>query len=214
MSMELTMRNVLFVTAHPDDLEINAGGTVSKLLEEQKRISSFICSKPKEINSERINEALRAKDILRYNNLYIAEYEDTKIFLSLNELINDLDNYIRKYEIDTIFTHHPGDGHHDHYTVSQAAAAASRKVNTLIYFRPTAPSTNSGLSFKPNLIMNLHYKDVLQKMKALKCHESQVKKYGEEDWLTRMQDIAVADAWLYTGKHGYAEVFEISRLKL
>jgi hypothetical protein len=39
-----------------------------------------------------------------------------------------------------------------------------------------------------------------------------MKKYGEDRWLASLLATAAGDAWTYGGYHGYAEVFQVSRL--
>lgn len=205
------MDNVLFVTAHPDDLEINAGGTVSALLRDNKKVYCCISSMPPQT---RITETKKAMKVLGIENFQFGFGTDTKLYQTLDQTVNILDSFIKNHNIDTVFTHHPGDGHQDHRTTSEATAAACRNVSTLIYFRPTAPSTNTGIAFIPNLTVILDASDIEKKKEALSCHQSQIVKYGTEDWIDRMEDIAKADAWIYSGKHGYVEVFQISRMQV
>lgn len=210
------MKNIAFITAHPDDLEINAGGTVSRFIQQDKKLLSVVCSLPEDevIRNLRTDEAMNAAKLLGISNIEILGFRDTKIFLSVDKLIRTIDELVKINNIDTIFTHHPGDGHNDHKSTAEIAAAVARKIPNLIYFRPTAPSTNSGIPFNQNLVVSLTEADITAKMNALSCHYSQIEKYGRLDWVQRMHDIAVADSWIYGGSHGYAEVFEISRLKL
>jgi LmbE family N-acetylglucosaminyl deacetylase len=80
-------RNVLIVSAHPDDMEIGMGGTVAKLVEEGAEVTSLIvtnggrASNPfgwteQRMADERRSEALRAADVLGVKDVLFCDQPD------------------------------------------------------------------------------------------------------------------------------------------
>jgi len=217
--MNISLGNVLIVTAHPDDAEINAGGLISKISRENNSPSIMIMTHNL---SYRFIESQQALNILlnssdethSHNKIYHKDYQDTQLYLFLTEMIKDIDNLVKNNNINTIITHHPSDSHQDHNAVCRAVCASSRLINNLIFFKPTAPSTMSLGVFTPNLIVPLDKSHISLKIDSLKYHKSQIDKYGSDIWLERIMEISKADAWTHGRFHGYAEVYEISRIRI
>lgn len=80
-------RNILVVSAHPDDMEIGMGGTVAKLVEEEAKVTSLIvtdggrASNPFGWTEQRMAEvrraeALRAADVLGVKNVIFCDQPD------------------------------------------------------------------------------------------------------------------------------------------
>ncbi|RZM06445.1 MAG: hypothetical protein EOP67_74930 [Sphingomonas sp.] len=56
--------------------------------------------------------------------------------------------------------------------------------------------------------------NIVAKVRALDAFKSQRVKYGEENWGRAMHAVAQGDAWTYAGVHGYAEVFQLGRIRI
>lgn len=80
-------RNILIVSAHPDDMEIGMGGTAAKLIEEGAEVTSLIvtdggrASNPfgwteQQMAAERRSEALRAAEILGLKDVIFCDQPD------------------------------------------------------------------------------------------------------------------------------------------
>lgn len=211
------LKNVLVVAAHPDDAEINAGGCLSILAKKGVNIHVVICSSLGDhVGRIRMIEARESFRILSrgspFSSLTFLCHQDTKLYLSFNELVKDLEAKCREIKADIIFTHFIFDAHQDHRTVSEAVMVVSRLVPNVIFFKPTFPSGKSAVPFEPNLVVRIEEGDLECKMLAISAHESQMKKYGDIEWIERIKDIAKSDAWVYGGFHGFAEVFNISKI--
>lgn len=208
-------RNILFVGAHPDDIEINAGGTISSLIANNCNPFIAIMTGSQVRQGEALNGILKlGLDIHLSRNVHLYDFEDTRLHLCKSEMIATIDKIIKKYDIDTLVTHYPYDTHNDHVAVSEACLASARLVPNLIFFKPTYPSGRPIIPFNPNLVIELTPEDIKNKKAALAEHISQISKYGEQEWLRVQEGISEADAWVYGGFHGYAELFQISRIKL
>ena len=80
-------RNILIISAHPDDMEIGMGGTVAKLVEEGAAVTSLIvtdggrASNPfgwteQQMAAERRSEALRAAEVLGVKDVIFCDQPD------------------------------------------------------------------------------------------------------------------------------------------
>ena len=112
-------------------------------------------------------------------------------------------------KIDTIYTHWYHDTHQDHMRTTQAVLSAGRYVKNILMYEPEYPAGRSYLGFR-----NQYYVDITStlelKMLSIKQHKSQVKKYGENRFLSAIEARAQHRGYEIGSK--YAECFEIIRL--
>lgn len=163
--------NVLAIGPHPDDIEFGCGGTLIKLSKLGANISLFILTAG-EIGGDpevRIREAKRAGEFLKAEVIF-GGFKDT--FLSYSrELIQKIEEVVKKVSPHIIFVNYYEDTHQDHYAVSKATITATRYSRNLLFYE--VPSTSA--NFKPDVFTDIS--DVLEdKFKLLLCHESQVYK--------------------------------------
>lgn len=121
------------------------------------------------------------------------------------ELVNKI---IDDYNIDMICTHWYHDTHQDHLRTTQTVFSAGRYVKNILMYEPEYPAGRSHFGFR-----NQYYVDITSnfniKMKALKCHESQIKKYGDR-FLKAVEARATHRGYEIDAE--YAECFEVVRL--
>jgi LmbE family N-acetylglucosaminyl deacetylase len=216
----MDFKKIAFIGAHPDDIELAAGGFVSKLVADHKTKNvicivvtgtcsfdhrgSFIRS-----SEEAESESLTSLRILGISAPYILGYEDMSLTWS-RELISKIDQILQDEEIDTVVTHSVHDTHQDHVAVCQCALSAARRINNFLMFEPITPSGRGPIAFNPQLYIDITgYTD--QKINALRSHHSQYRRYGEE-WIS-----GVLSRCSYRGYEigkQYAESFEVVRLAL
>lgn len=132
---------ILTISAHPDDLELFMGGTISKMLNNKiNEIHSIIVTNgaksPKE-NSREVNIKIRRKEtedsLEGVKALYFLNVEDGEIFYS-NDIIKELDDLLGKIHPDVVFTHNPNDYHSDHFEISNIVKHISSFKVPLVYF--------------------------------------------------------------------------------
>jgi LmbE family N-acetylglucosaminyl deacetylase len=188
------IKNLLFIGAHPDDLEVMAGGTVKRVINEGGNVHALIVSDGTWVgpNSEVYRDAELAKleavsaskiighsiDFLDEKTLEIS-YKDS-VVVSILKCID-------KIKADTIICPWVDDLHQDHSEVARMAIAASRKVPRVLMAQANWYVANG--TFTPNIFFDISdtYDD---KMQALECYESEMKRTGEtwrvfHDSLTR-----------------------------
>ncbi len=154
------INRVLIVMAHPDDLEIYCGGTVSRLIADNKEVMSIKMNLGNkgsrqeqistiELTKQRLNEdnnAMKVLGLKSENNIYL-NFKDGEVENSL-KTIERLAYYIRKFKPDLIITHNPEDkiikfdsenswiNHRDHLNTGLSAIDAAYPYSRDILFFP------------------------------------------------------------------------------
>ncbi|MEJ7688022.1 MAG: PIG-L family deacetylase [Variovorax sp.] len=205
-------QRILLVGAHADDVEINAGGSIHKWREQGKHVHVAILAA--EEAHLRHSESRAACMHLDVERVYALGGQDTRLQDSFNIVLEQLESLLRDFVADTVITHFHADTHQDHVSAYKIAVAAARKVPNFLMFKPTYPSGRSDIPFQPNVISVLSVKNMNAKVRAIDAFGSQRSKYGDESWGKAMDAVAQGDAWTYAGIHGYAEVFQLGRMRV
>jgi len=178
---------VLALGAHPDDVEIGAGGYLSRLrreLDAEINFGIMTYGLPYVNNSQekRAKEAIEAVGILLgYDNetdtnqrVRFAYQKDCELHMHIHELIRIIEQWIEEIDPDLILTHAGCDLHDDHKQVFNATISAARDYHgdILIY---QAPSTIPN-EFSPNFFVEVMDEDFNRKVDAINKHSSQIGK--------------------------------------
>lgn len=212
--MSCKKRNILAVGAHADDVEIGCGGTVAQHVKKNDNVIILIMAESSYTNytgrvlrsiEEGVNEEKNAAKVIGAKLINLGF--KTKCVPYSSESIEAINRIIDDYDIDTIYTHWYHDTHQDHKRTTQSVLSAGRYVPNILMYEPEYPAGRSYLGFR-----NQYYVDIAStseiKMNALKCHESQVKKYGDA-FLEAVE--ARARHRGYEIRSEYAECFEVVR---
>ena len=181
------IKHVMAVGAHPDDIEFGCGGT---LLKHKKRGDKviYVCMTDTQSVDKTTNKVIRshkqlkdetqcAADALGVDEIHYLPFEDLNVPFSI-ESVSELEKLIKKYEIDTIYTHWTGDSNQDHIATFKATRAAARYVpNVYCYEQIPIPRLSENL-MSVNYYVNIDT-TFDQKIVAAECHKSQFKKYKE-----------------------------------
>lgn len=147
---------ILFVTAHPDDLEFMAGGTIPKLIERDNRIFMIILTDGGKqryapgFYSKRIVETRRREQIaiskeMGLEKVFFETYRDG--YLTFTEgAVEKVERVAGEIDANYIFTFESGkrDGYYDsdHDAAGQVGRAAAENINAieaLYFFRAEDP---------------------------------------------------------------------------
>ena len=210
---------ILAIGAHLDDIEIAAGGTLAKAVENGHDVKVLIMSKSGYTNKEgkvqraddtAVAEGTKALNTLGIYDITILDFP-TKDIPFRSDVVNEIDLVMADYNPDIIFTHHPFDTHQAHEGVAKATIAAARRKNTVYFYEPIQPSGRSYVAFKPILYVDIE-QTILKKIESLKCHTSEYNKFGGEDWIEGVK-CRCGFRGYEIGKK-YAEAFEILRQEM
>ena len=223
---------VLFIGAHPDDIEIECGGTVAKCV---KRGDTVFCCHlsdgdlghvqimPEELGKIRRDEAKKAGEISGAEVIW-GGFHDLDIFEHNRESVDKVVEIIRYANPDFIVTHNPDDYMPDHTATYQLVFAASFAAGVPHYSSkteiPTATvpiyfmESASGVGFVPEIYVDIT--DEMDTKKAmLECHQSQLKWLLDHDGVdfTEKLDIVARYRGYQCGVK-YAEGFRCLRADL
>lgn len=198
--------NVVGIGAHPDDIEIGAGGSVAMHRAQGHTVEFIVLTSGGELSEEgrRERECERAGDILDVDTLHFLRYTDTEVSYE-GELVKRIDDILEAADADRVYIHSEKDTHQDHRNAALASIAAARNVDEVMSFE--SPSTRS--SFAPQYYSPLSEAVLNRKIEAIRAHESQSeKKYLEAE---AMRGLA-----RFRGRQAntrYAEAFQVIRIK-
>ena len=200
---KLKNKKVLFLGAHPDDIEIGCLGVISLLSGLGCNMTFCICTS----EGERKFEFNKSVEHLRQKGFNISEshaldFKDTKLFEHRKELKNKLKKLFKNDEFDLIFTHSKNDLHQDHRLVSEITLEIFRGPSILAYEIPKF----DGNPFIPTMFFGLNHETMQQKIDHLMMHyDSQQNKmwYNQHTFKATMTLRGVE-----AGKY-FAEGFEV-----
>lgn len=190
---------VLAVGCHPDDLEIACGGTLRKYVEQGAEV--YMCHiangnqghaviEPNVLRVTRTLEAIRSGTVIGAKDVINLDVPDMEVNSHELKIMDAMAEVIRKVRPDVIITHNDDDYMLDHKEVSIIATNGSfcsglshrpRRYDVFNSFVPVFfMDTLAGVNFQPTHYVNIT--DQIEiKIKALECHESQLKWMLEHD---------------------------------
>jgi LmbE family N-acetylglucosaminyl deacetylase len=221
MEARMTMpgtRRILVATAHPDDADIMAGGTVARWIDEGHDVYSVLFTRgdkghddpamtPEAVGAQREAEQRAAAAILGVTRLSFLDFADGELAWAGPQLAEVATRLIRHERPDTVVTHDPYGGapaywepqlHPDHRAVGLAVIEAC-------YFRAPGPlyyPAHAAAGLVPHrvgeilLIMSDHVDHVVdiaatfaRKLRAVGAHASQFGTHPDlEGFLRRLAE--------------------------
>jgi LmbE family N-acetylglucosaminyl deacetylase len=197
---------VLFLGAHPDDIELGCGALLHHIVHQTEVLCVTLSDNQKNPDLRNVkSEHLEAMNVLGVSSERIvlgpfttrvfpdARQEILEYFLSLR----------RQFEPDLIFVHSKHDVHQDHLTMTQEALRAFRGITVLGF-----DVVRSSYDFFPHFIVEVTEEDVNKKIEALACYGTYRDRYYFNSELTR--SIMVRHGAL--AERPFAEGFDILRI--
>jgi LmbE family N-acetylglucosaminyl deacetylase len=184
----------LFLGAHPDDVEVCAGGTVAKLTEQGWGVDiySWVYG--------RGDEAREAAKILGAMWFPYRKGEQRAVVAHLDT--------VGPWSL--IVTPSPQDSHQEHRQVAELGYSLARRNNVELWHMNHAMP--GGIAMSPNLNHYVVFDTfhAHQKQLAIEAHESQVEKYGSE-WFGSIwtRDKHYGDVVGADFAEGYERVFSV-----
>jgi len=175
-----SVRTILCLGCHADDIEIGCGGTILKLLEEHP--AARVCWVVLSAGGERIPEARASAEKFLSSaterNIIIADFRD-RYFPAQHEQVKDyIHELAAQFRPDIVFTHRREDVHQDHRLVAELTWNAFR--NHLI-FEYEIPKYEGDLG-RPNVFVPLAKATCTRKVDTL--HDAFVTQ-REKPWFTK-----------------------------
>jgi LmbE family N-acetylglucosaminyl deacetylase len=204
--------NVLFVGAHPDDIELGCLGTIMNYAEKGKNITCLIASDG-ERGISRDSEQIRREESMlalmgagvKKENIIFLNMPDTKLNDHYNAILEQVESTCKDRNIGRVFFHTMKDRHQDHRAIHDITLGAARFVSDVLTFE----SNSSTLpAFCPNYYVDIG-EYIKKKVDLLAHHQSQMdKQYMEVSSVTAQ----ARNRGEHSKKFAYAEAFEVVRL--
>jgi LmbE family N-acetylglucosaminyl deacetylase len=184
---------ILVLTAHPDDAEVMAGGSIARWTSEGHLVD-IRCVFP---TMGRYDEGVAGANILGATFAYM--HAPTTRGKSAE---------IDKYVFDRILTPSPLDSHQEHRKAAELGTLAARKNDAALWRMNLA--IPGGLANPPlNHYVRFGNRAQDQKLAAMQAHKSQWEKFGGWDWWGQVEPRDTALGHRLPGPDRQAEGFEI-----
>lgn len=199
-------KRVLFVGAHPDDIELGCGAFLHHILPDSEVLCVTLSDNQKNPNLKNVVEEHMASFSLLgvpENRIIIEQFETRKFPDKRQEVLEYLLKLRKDFNPDMVFVHTRSDIHQDHNVVTEEALRAYRG-STLLGF----DVVRSSYGFFPHFLVEVNQADVDAKIAALAEYKTYIDKYYFDPSLLRATMV----------RHGalaerpYAEGFDILRI--
>ena len=194
--------------AHPDDLEVGAGGLLARLSAQGVQVMAAVVSLPSLI-AERTKEALRGAAILGAKLAILNPDKSCRVEdLPMHQIVAQMDTLIADYKPDLVITHSAHDLHWDHSLVNRATVSALRRwpCNLLAYVSSYEMNAQNSTRTVGQCFADIT-ETIERKVAAIAAHETQLPKMD----LDSTRDLARAMGRLAGVQ--YAEAYEVLRLR-
>jgi len=203
---------VLLLSPHTDDIELGAGGTVIKLLEEK---GNDICWAVFSICEDAVPEGLPPDTLkkefvsvasrLGIRNCHIYNFPNKDFPQHRQEVLTRLDTIKAEFKPDLVISPSLHDFHQDHKTIAEEAVRAFKRDAGIIGYE--LPWNN--LVFSPQLTVKLTEKHMQVKWEILSIYKSQLtlqRSYFSKEFIFGWAKMRGAQL-----NCNYAEAFEVVR---
>ncbi len=185
----------LFVVAHPDDEVLGAGAFIYEAARKGDTIGVMVLNtcdttRYEDARDQIVTDLKKTHEFLGVSRYYGCQYLDSNFHnADHRKMVQDIEEVIRDFQPDTIFTQSPGDINTDHYWTAATCMEAFRlwqrgrekiKPITALYLMEVQSSTDWALNpaikvFQPNTYYPVSKEAVEAKIAALGMYENVVR---------------------------------------
>src|SRR5437764_1785236 len=197
--------------AHPDDIEIGMGGTVSTLNGLGYDVNLVVATLPNFVKTDtkeqRQMEATMSAKVMGSKQPEFLDLSPDEITFG-RKFVTMIDGIIRKYNPQAVFTQWIGDSHQDHQALTRAVIAASRDLDNLFMYETTLPGGITEYAFRPQLYVDIS-ETLETKKNGINCFDSQKIRCGDL-WIDSIVGRGMYRGYQMNAK--YAEAFEVIKV--
>jgi LmbE family N-acetylglucosaminyl deacetylase len=201
------VRRAIAFGAHPDDVEVGAGGLVAKLVDAGAQVAIVVTSIPNQYAVRRA-EAVAAAAMLGAS-LVLPPGDETGSRVEdvpASALVARFERELAAVDPELVLVHGAHDSHHDHIAVHRAVLAAVRRTRCdILAYATRLPAGSSPPP--PTCIVDIST-TIDRKLAAIAEHKSQF----EPEFPEKRRDIHRALG--ITHGVAFAEVYEVLRIEL
>lgn len=204
--MQFYGKKILFLGAHPDDIELGCGALLGHIAGKAELLCVTLSdnqNNPKLKSLVEEHYASMAILGVPRERVLVKSFETRNFPRDRQEILEYLYELSREHRPDLVFVHSSADIHQDHRVVTEEALRAFRGVSVLGFdvFR-------SSYGFFPHFLVGVEEQDVERKLNALAAYETYADKYYFDPEVMRatlVRNGALAE-------RPYAEGFDILRI--
>jgi len=202
-----TSGRVLALGAHPDDLEVGAGGLLARLAAEGADVTMAVVSVPT-LPFLRTAEAKAGAAILGAELFVVCEERACRVEdVPMHELVRRLDALVEEVKPDLVITHAAHDLHWDHGLVNRATISALRRTPCDLLAYLSSPEMNAQPRGHGQCFVDITG-TIETKIAAIQAHVTQLPKLDVE----ATRDVARGIGRI--GGFAYAEAYEVLRVRI
>jgi LmbE family N-acetylglucosaminyl deacetylase len=202
----LKARKILFLGAHPDDIELGCGALIANRSASTEIICATLSDNQKNpLLSNVVAEHHASMQILgvKKENVILGSFETRRFMQQRQEILEFLITLKKEHSPDVVFVHSQADLHQDHNAVTREALRAFRGSSVFGY-----DVIRSSQGFFPAFLVEVTESDLNQKVNSLAAYKTYADKYYFAPELTKA--ILIRNGALCERK--YAEGFDILRI--
>jgi LmbE family N-acetylglucosaminyl deacetylase len=205
--LQETGGTVLAFGAHPDDLEIGAGGLLARLSEEGADVTLAVVAVPNQFDVRRA-EAKAGADVIGADLMILFDDKPVRVEdVPMHELVRRFDQLVGDLRPELVITHSANDLHWDHGLVHRATVSALRRTPCDLLAYLSSPEMNAHARCVGECFADVT-KSIETKLQAIKCHSSQLSKLDVES----SRDLARAMGRI--SGYEYAEAYQVLRVRV
>jgi LmbE family N-acetylglucosaminyl deacetylase len=199
-------KRVLFLGAHPDDIEIGCGALISNIVGKADLMCVTLSDNQKNPELDHlVGEHQNSMRVLGVpeNRVVLGQFETRRFPQARQEILEYLIQINRSFKPEIVFVHTKADIHQDHGTLTEESLRAFRGTSVLGF-----DVIRSSYGFFPNFLVEVSEKDVQTKIEALAQYTTYQNRYYFNADITRstlIRNGAICE-------RPYAEGFDILRI--
>jgi LmbE family N-acetylglucosaminyl deacetylase len=198
---------VLAFGAHPDDLEIGAGGLLARLSADGADVTMAVVAVPNNFDIRR-KEARAGADVVGADLMVLFDEKPCRVEdIPMYELVRRFDQLVGDLHPDLVITHSANDLHWDHGLVHKATISALRRTPCDLLAYLSSPEMNAHARCMGECFADVT-SSIDTKVNAIKCHSSQLSKFDLES----SRDLARAMGRI--SGYEYAEAYQVLRVRV
>ncbi|MBM2842173.1 MAG: hypothetical protein HW404_10 [Anaerolineales bacterium] len=173
--MRVYGRKLLFLGAHPDDIELGCGALLSNIRDKSEILCATLSDNRKNPALQNlVDEHYRSMAILGVgrDRIVLGPFETRNFPRDRQEILEYLFELNRSYRPDIVFVHTESDIHQDHSVTTVEALRAFRGTTVLGF-----DVLRSSYGFFPNFLVEVTEADVESKVRALLAYGTYCDKY-------------------------------------
>lgn len=210
-------KKILAMGAHPDDMELEAGGTLAKFARKGYDVHLLILTaggytdaNGNTYSDDQLrNEAKNASKVLGIKDVIFLDYS-TKNLPAAGDIITKVDSIVDDLKPDVFISHHPFDSHQDHKAAADIMFAVTRQGRVKnVLSGSTLPYRPNVFAFRPQFFVDIT-ETIDVKLDAIRAYQTQYSKFGSEELIERVKAMAKTHGWAMG--YDYAECFEVIRM--